>query len=74
MGGNNLLQLPHITLLVRVSHGELNETRFFTSDLRAARETDRHRWSGGVGGGVLGLSHAIGLVDALGPAELPVLC
>lgn len=46
----------------------------FTSDLRAACETDRYRWSRGVGGGMLGLSHPVGLMDTLAPAELSVLC
>lgn len=45
----------------------------FTSDLRTACETDRYRGSGSVGGGMLGLSHPIGLMDPLGTAELPVL-
>lgn len=44
-----------------------------TSDLRATRETDRHRGSRGVGRGVLSLSHPVGLVDSLSAAELAVL-
>lgn len=52
----------------------LNRHMRFTSDLRAACETDRYRWSRGVGGGMLGLSHPVGLMDTLAPAELSVLC
>ena len=55
------------------NHSYINGHMCFTSNLRAACKTDRYRWSRGVGGGVLGLSHPIGLVDPLAPAELPVL-
>lgn len=44
-----------------------------TSDLRTACETDGYRRSSGVGGGVLGLSHPVGLMDPLAAAELAVL-
>lgn len=52
----------------------LNRHVSFTSDLRAAGETDRYRWPRSVGGGMLRLSHPIGLMDPLAPAELAVLC
>lgn len=58
-------------LVGEVLHG-LKRRR--TSDLRAACETDRYRWSRGVGGGMLGLSHPVGLMDPPAPAELSVLC
>lgn len=48
----------------------LNRHMCFTSDLRAACKTDRYRWSRGVGGGMLGLSHTIGFMDTLASAEL----
>lgn len=52
----------------------LNRHMSFTSDLRAAWETDRYRWSRGVGRGMLGLSDPVGLMDPLAATELPVLC
>lgn len=51
-----------------------NKPHVFTSDLRAAGKAGRHRWSRSVSGRMLGLSHPVRLMDALAPAELPVLC
>lgn len=44
----------------------------FTSNLRTAGKADRYRWTRGVGGGMLGLGHSVGLVDCLATAELSV--
>lgn len=60
-----------VARLGEVLHG-LKRRR--TSDLRAAWETDRYRWSRGVGRGMLGLSDPVGLMDPLAATELPVLC
>lgn len=55
-------------------HQNMHAQMSFTSDLWAACKTNRYRWSRGIGGGVLSLSHTIGLMDRLASAELPVVC
>lgn len=62
-----------VLLLASCKHDQYKQTSF-TSDLRAAGKTDRYRGSRGIGGGVLGLSHPIGLMYRLAPTELTMLC
>lgn len=59
-----------VLLLASYEHDQYKQTSF-TSDLRAAGKTDRYRWSRGIGGGVLGLSHPIGLMAS---TELTMFC